>query len=530
MGDTDKAIGIVRQSSASHKAGFSPKTQRDSIVEHAARFDLDLVRVVEIKESARKSMNRRKFHCAIEDAAKEGVRHLVFHVFDRTTRNLTDHETLQEAACDDEFVIHIAGDGLVLHKGTSDAEWAMMDFEALRSKSYSRDRVRRGKENAAEKVKSGWLPGKAPIGYVNVKPRGPDGQVIDGPSLIELTEWGGPLIRRMGELRLLGHALDCIADTVVEEGLVPPHKRKTFEHTGRAGRVSDILHNPFYAGRFRWKGQVYPANHEPVFTDAEWQQLQATFVPDHEPPQPAEEQRGALVRLLTCAGCGCWISYDPKEKKLRDGGVRKYDYYRCSNGRRAHPRLKYVAEGAILDQLAGALDDIHITEVVAQQIADGLNETHKEVQAERRREAAKFERELKALDAKETRLVEELCDGGLPREVAQRQLERIQEERLRLTRRREAASAALDDRYLKTAADVLELAKSARTLWESRSPAEKRQLIERLVSNPTLDGVTVRYDLKKPFAILAKMAKGADWLGNQDSNLDNGNQNPVSCL
>lgn len=391
----------------------------------------------------------------------------------------------------------------MLHKGTSDAEWAMMDFEAVRSKSYSRDRVRRGKENAAEKVKSGWLPSLAPLGYVNQKPRGPDGQIVDGPSIIVLTGWGGPLLRRMGELRLKGHALDCIADTVLDEGLVPPHKRAMFEHTGKAGRVCHILQNPFYTGRFRWKGELHSGNHEPVFTDEEWERLQATFRSDHQ-PAPAREQRGALVRLLTCADCGCWISYDPKEKPLRDGGVRRYEYYRCANGRRAHAKLKYISEEALLDQLAGALDEIHITDVLAQQIADGLNATHKEVQAERRREAQKFERELKALDVRESRLVDELCDGGLPRVVAQRQLERIQEERLRLNRRREAASAALDGRYLKTAADVLELAKSARRLWDSRTPAEKRQLIEKLVSNPTLDGVTVRYDLKKPFAIRAR--------------------------
>ncbi len=163
---------------------------------------------------------------------------------------------------------------------------------------------------------------------------------------------------------------------------------------------------------------------------------------------------------------------------------------------------------------AGAVDAIHITDLLAKQVSDGLNATHKDVQDQRRREGAQFERSLRDLDVKESKLVDEMFDGGLSRDVAKRQLERIQEERLRLTRQVQAASAALDDRYLKTAADVLELAKSARSLWESRTPAEKRLLFEKLVTNPMLDGVTVRYDLKKPFAILSRMAKGSSWLGN----------------
>ncbi|MDP2342689.1 MAG: recombinase family protein [Deltaproteobacteria bacterium] len=514
MGDTNKAIGIIRQSSTGKKAGFSPEIQKAGITEHASRWGLDLVRIVEIHESARRSVDRLKFHRAIDEAADAGIRHLVFHAFDRTSRNLTDHETMQDAACEDDLVIHIACDDRVLHKETSDAEWSMMDHEAVRSKSYSRDRVRRGHENAAEKVKSGWLPSKAPTAYVNLRPRGPDGQVVEGAGTIALTDWGRLLLRRMRELRMRGHALDCIADKVVEEGLAPPHVCARFEHHGKAGRISHMLQNPFYVGQFRWKGEIHAGKHEPAFTHEEWESLQATFVDDHAPPQPTPTQKGALVRLLTCGECGCWISYDPKSKAVKSGEVRTHHYYRCANGRHVHTKLKYVDEEIILGQFAAAVDAIHITDVLAIQIADDLNATHKEVQEQRRREGAKFEHALRELDVKEGKLVDEMFDGGLSRDVAKRQLERIQEERLRLTRQVQAAGEALDDRYLKTAADVLELAKSARSLWESRTPSEKRLLIERLVSNATLDGVTVRYDLKKPFAILGRMAKGTVWLGN----------------
>jgi len=58
-----------------------------------------------------------------------------------------------------------------------------------------------------------------------------------------------------------------------------------------------------------------------------------------------------------------------------------------------------------------------------------------------------------------------------------------------------------------TAQRTLELAKSAAELWVSRSGAEKRALLEMMVSNPTLTGRKVAYELKKPFAVLAEIRR-----------------------
>lgn len=72
--------------------------------------------------------------------------------------------------------------------------------------------------------------------------------------------------------------------------------------------------------------------------------------------------------------------------------------------------------------------------------------------------------------------------------------------------------------YLDTARDVLELAKQAKSLLETRSREEKRDFLARLVCNPRLDGRTVRFDLKKPFAVLAKMRAANDWRPQGESN------------
>ena len=44
-----------------------------------------------------------------------------------------------------------------------------------------------------------------------------------------------------------------------------------------------------------------------------------------------------------------------------------------------------------------------------------------------------------------------------------------------------------------------------------RQPTEQRDLLERLVCNPRLDGRTVRYDLRKPFDVISKMRGDEGW-------------------
>lgn len=68
-----------------------------------------------------------------------------------------------------------------------------------------------------------------------------------------------------------------------------------------------------------------------------------------------------------------------------------------------------------------------------------------------------------------------------------------------------------------TASRVLELAKNAKALFDRRSPREKLDLLRRVVCNPRLDGRTARYDLRKPFDTLAKMAESGEWRPQRDT-------------
>ncbi|MBX2810787.1 MAG: recombinase family protein [Myxococcales bacterium] len=247
-----------------------------------------------------------------------------------------------------------------------------------------RERSRRAKECAAAKAETGWFPAKAPFGYVNVKDLTEDGAVKERGGKIVLTDWGRRVVHRIFQLRAEGHSLECIAVEMTEMGVGSYKKMKRFSGSGRKQAVQNILTNVFYKGQFQWDGRIYEGMHEPAVSIEQWAKVQ----PGYGRPVVSQRKRdAALSGWLRCEECGCQISYDPKTKP----SGKTYEYYRCANGKRVHSRTKYVLESDILDGFSKALDDIYLTEKMAEQFATAMNQANNKARQSKRGEARKHE-------------------------------------------------------------------------------------------------------------------------------------------
>ncbi len=506
-----RAMGIVRVSSHKQGDGNSPDVQRNGIIAYSESLGMDLLDVAIIEESAKTSATRQKFHEALAKARKQKIRHLVFWVWDRIARNYTDVEQLEMDVRRDEFVLHLANERKVLHVGSSDSEWLTADVNTLTSKHYVRELSRRAIESMTAMAENGWSPAKLPLGYRSVMPMKADGTFKDRGRTIQVTDEGRRLVRRMAELRVRGFSLVRIASRVLEEGIVPPRNERVFRDPGNQRKVEEILKNPFYKGEFIFRGVRYQGKHEPIFSPGEWDDLQATF--QVQAVHTVRKRHAPLAGWLRCSECGCRITYDPKTK----ANGRMFHYYRCANGRKFHPRLTYATEDQIFKSFESALDSISITDAQAKQIAGYLNESHGQAKRNAGNDLNRFRREQDTLTVREDELYSDLKRGLLDEIAYKRQQERIRVERSRL----DAAIATAADQnteYLVTAQRTLELASRAKSLWNSRSPHERRDLLEKLLSNQSWDGVTARYDLRKPFDVLAKMRGDGDWRPRPESN------------
>lgn len=410
-------------------------------------------------------------------------------------------------------------DNKVFHRETPRTEWMMAVVHAIGAWQYSEDVTERATAASRKKVRDGWFPGRAKLGYRNVQLTGADGRKSGRNGIIVATPEGRQLIRRMCEMRVeLGYSLGRIAEAVKDEGLLRPLVeagliKPTFERAFNAERVRTALISPFYKGMMEMGGQVHAANHEAMLTEAEWDRLQATF--GKRAPYQKRKHEGALSGFLRCGCCGCAMVFDPKTKK----SGRTYRYYACSNMRRQHDKRPRTTEEKLFEMFAPMADAIQIDEAGAQQLADALNELERNAQSAHHAEVRSFKAELVGLEDREGELYRDLKLGLLSETAYHRQLERVRVDRRRYTDLLAQAQSGITSTCLVTAQKVIELATNAKSLWMSLDSHDRRKMLEEVVSNPTFDGASVSYDIKKPFKILSEMRETGKWRAIEDSNL-----------
>lgn len=516
-----KAVAFLRVSSRRQQDNTSHETQESEIVAYCQRHDLDLARVVRMVESAKDSSQRVQYREGLAWALKNRVKHVVFYVFDRETRNLTDNESNEKLVRAGKIILHYVKDAKVFHTGSSDSDFFLRDCQAVNNKQFIRLLASKIADAQRQKAEDGWFPAsRPPLGYQHHRPGAATGRRSQVPSIIvpDSNSKRVALVRREFELRAQGLACSQIRERVLEEGLVELHAIPSYQR----GQIEKRLRNPFYYGEFDWEGVRYRGKHELIIDRRILDAVRASFDVGRWSRREGDGVHGLLAGgFLTCAsqGCGCNIIYDPKVK-TSGGNERTYHYYHCTNGKRVHPTLSgmHASEESLWSQFGQAVAAITLTEARARAAAEMLNQTHRQMKAAKKREMESYRASLTALEGEEDLAYQDLRRGVLDDQMYKRRLAKIRSERARLTALLEEGNDEIDGSYLVTAQSILELATEAKSLWESRPPQERLDFLKTILSNQVLDGVTVRYELKKPFAAVAKLGGEGDWCARRDSN------------
>jgi site-specific DNA recombinase len=514
------AVAILRVSSTKQTdGGISHQVQEERCREYCEKMGLILVEQFVITESAKDSQERKKYHNAMDFVKKRKIGNVVFYMADREGRNLTDIEENEYRFLRGDFNLHIANDGKIYHQSTSTSELLARNIQAVLARNNSQVTREKVIEAMAAKAKSGWYPSNnPPLGYVTVKVTDPEtGRTKNRGTTIGLAPNKNNIkvVLREFELRAKGFSYDEIRNSILSEGLLTAKKALTY----RKSSIENRLKNPFYRGEFDWKGKLYKGNHE-LFVPKAWMEKvdKMNGLRGCTKRHFADEHMAMVDGWLKCS-CGCRVIYDPKTKKIKDSGETKtYHYYHCTNGKKAHEKLENIQGEKIWEQFGGLMEKINISEEFAKDIADALNKTEKKAHRVVELQIAEFNDKLKELDSRKDSLVDLMLSKQIEKELFDQQLKRINSNRDSLVDQLEAHQKSLTSALIETAKTVLELATSAKSLWISKSPQERRELLDLILSNPILDGLTVRFELKKPFAVLVGMKENVEWCTRQDSN------------
>jgi hypothetical protein len=195
----------------------------------------------------------------------------------------------------------------------------------------------------------------------------------------------------------------------------------------------------------------------------------------------------------------------------------KYVYYHCT-GFEGRCGNTYIREERLADLLGDVVKPIHITEEIADDIADALRATDTDAEQQRGESLRQVEQRRRTVVSKIDRGYEDFVSDRIS-EVSwtrksaewEAELQTVVTERARLQQPRPPATATADK--------ILELAKQAEFLYKRQDPAQQRRLLETVLSNCTFDCGTLCPTYSKPFDLLVRGNETGEWRRGWDSNI-----------
>jgi site-specific DNA recombinase len=243
------------------------------------------------------------------------------------------------------------------------------------SAKLSKD-VKRGNE---QKRKNGGITGKAPEGYVNDR--------IKKTVHKDPVRW--PLLRQAVEMMLTGeYSVPVILDWLNNE-----KGYRTIQRSQRGGgklsraslyRVFNSVRSAGWIQDPHNRELMYPAEYAPLMSQEEFDRIQS-LLGSKAAKKFATRKQFALRGLIYCGECGCMITAQSQEKKLRGGGSNTHIYYHCT--RKSKLRLckqrYYVKEDDLYKQCEDLLNEYELAPELYAWSMEALNEMLQEEQPER---------------------------------------------------------------------------------------------------------------------------------------------------
>jgi site-specific DNA recombinase len=480
------AVLYARVSSREQKEeGYSIEAQVKLLRAAALKDGFEIVREFIEIESA-KATGRQKFAEMVTYFKRNrSCRILLVEKSDRLYRNQRDALTLEDL----DIKIVFVKEGETLSKDSKSQVKFMHDIRLAMARNYSENLREEVKKGMAEKASQGVYPGRPPFGYRNNM----------GTRSIEVHPDKSAIARRVFELYATGrYSLLSLSKEL--RHVTGTYISKTNLHK--------MLTNPFYIGRFEWGGQTYQGTHPSLIPPELYMQVRS-ILDGHNRPKYGKQEI-AFRGMLTCAHDDCAVTGEIKKGR--------YVYYHCTGfrGKCALPRFR---EQEISERLGDVLRDVQIPAEIVQRIGASLQQAQIQMRDTSLQERARLERELATLHTRMDAAYLDKLDGKITEEFWQcKQTDWFSEE-LRLKGQISGLEEAKTEDRLLDVQRILELAQNAYFLYLTRKPAEQADLLKMVLSNCSVDAVSLYPTYRKPFDLIFKRARCNEWSGREDSNL-----------
>ena len=493
-----QAIVLARVSTEEQmQEGFSIPAQIDRMRKYCAAKNLPIKAEYSFNESSTKE-HREQFSKIIEELknSKQKIA-LIVETVDRLQRSFKESVLLDELRKQDKIEIHFLRENLILNSSSSSADLIRWDMGVMFARSYVLQLSDNVKRSYKQKLAQGEIWGKAPVGYRNIiKDTGAKDVIIDKERAY--------IVKQAFEDYATGnYSLNDIVHRTAAQGL-------TILGTNKKPARSYIYHmlqNPFYIGINRTrKGEEYRHKYPKLVDEQIFNRCQAVMKGYDKKLAKYASKPFIFRGLIKCACCGATMSVDFKKQD-------KYIYMYCNNAKMGKcTNTAWVRQEVILEQVKGVFRNIQLPQDLQIEIKEYLQKAHDNKNDFRKgnintlqAELAKIQQDIDGTMNLIIKLQTNQASfmGCITEEDCTKKMQELKRKQYDISERINEHLQA-DEKFNISLLTVLDLAKNAYGLFESSQIEEKRQLLNFITTNLTMEGKKLHFTYKKPFDMLAK--------------------------
>jgi site-specific DNA recombinase len=435
-------------------------------------------------KSAKKAQVRTEFYNMLETLKAKKASIIVCWAANRLARNSIDGGAILD-------LIQNHAVKIVTPYTTYDQNnWFMLMIEFGMATDYSLKLSKDVKRGMDSKVKMGWRPGLAPLGYRNCREK-EKGRKDIAP---DADRW--ILCRKWWEMMLTGkYSVEESRRAVTALGL----------RDNRGDEISKnaaykFFRNIFYSGYFTYLGEMHKGSHKAMVSVQEFKKMQ--HILDGRKVETTELKL-PLAGFIKCGECGATITCERKVKKYKNGTSTLYEFYRCTKklGPCSQP---YVRAEELNGQAQDFIASLSLDEKFTKWVRGVLKRRNREEFDAEKKHREQITKQLNELDRRKENLFDMKIDGLYSPEDYKLQVNRIVLEEADL---KSSLSSKRIDYWEKVIDQTLTFANKVKEYFNSGDSYTKKMVLKILGSDLILRDKKLQIEAKSAFIFLADAQK-----------------------
>lgn len=454
--------------------GVSLTEQRRILSEYAKVNKLKIIHFYEEKKTAAKK-GRPIFKEMMQNLKNGKAEGVIIHKIDRSARNLHDWADIGDLI-DSGIDVFFAHESLNMRErgGRLSA-----DIQAVMASDYIRNLRQETIKGLYGRLQQGFYPWQAPVGYDDNgkgKSKTPNAQATFVKDIFEMYLTQDYNIRELSK-------------EMYKRGL----RNKAGGKIGKDG-MSIILKNPFYIGLMRVKGKVYQGNHETIIDPRVFRQVQMKI-------KSRKKSKGFIHKYLFRKQVRCELCNYMMSGERQKGHV----YYRCQT---KNCPTKSIREDLIERHLKNVLKTISLSKTEIDILREINMESRNDWFNVQEKRIESYQLQLRSLESKQQKLMDLYLEDVIDKDTYNKQREELLV-RVQEIKSQEKEVSTSKDRIFDNIENFLELCKNPIKMYDSGIQEEKRELLQTITSNLTIDQRKVSFSMVSPYSMLSNR----DFLG-----------------